>query len=188
MAYNLHLITAPTVEPVSLAELIAHARISGTAENAILTRNIAAAREVVEAITHRALITQTWELIMPLSWAQQAIDIAKPPLQSITSIKVLDWDDAETEQTASTYLALTKTTPGRVLLKDGESWPTSDRDIDNFIIRFVAGYGDTSADVPQKLREAVLEVATRITENRGDEELVIKDIVLSLNQFIVMSA
>jgi len=59
---RLNLLSGPAVEPVSEAEAMAHVRISGEEEIALLHGHIRAAREAVEAWTGRALISQSWRL------------------------------------------------------------------------------------------------------------------------------
>lgn len=51
---------APTSEPITLAEVKAHARVSHARDDAYLSALIAAARRKAELDTGRALITQTW--------------------------------------------------------------------------------------------------------------------------------
>src|SRR5690242_18760477 len=60
-----YLIAGPGEEPVSLAEAKAFARIDGSDEDALVGALIAAARLHVESLTGRALITQTWRLVLP---------------------------------------------------------------------------------------------------------------------------
>jgi len=84
---RLRLKTAPAVEPVTLEEAKAHLRVDGGDENALITALIATARMLGERETKRAFITQTWQ--MYLDKAEAEIEIPKPPLQSIESIKLI---------------------------------------------------------------------------------------------------
>lgn len=56
----MHLLTAPTVEPVTVAEAKLAARIDGTEFDAQLPGMIAAARQLAEQATGRQLMAQTW--------------------------------------------------------------------------------------------------------------------------------
>lgn len=60
----LKLLTAPTAEPVTLADAKLHCRIDDTAQDAWLTVAIAAARRHAEMVTRRALVTQQWKVVL----------------------------------------------------------------------------------------------------------------------------
>jgi uncharacterized phiE125 gp8 family phage protein len=175
MTRNLNVVTEPTVEPVSLSTLRTHLRISGTAEDDLLSIYIESARRLVESITGRTLINTTYDQIMNLAEVGSKIEILKPPLSSVTDIKVKAWDDTEETATASTYIVVTDTMIGFVQLIDGNTWPDTDRDEMNFRIRFVGGYGATAASIPADLRHGVLIAAASFYENRGDEAAVYTD-------------
>lgn len=59
------LIAAPGAEPVTLAEAKLHARVETAADDTLISAMISAAREEAEHILGRALITQTWEMVLP---------------------------------------------------------------------------------------------------------------------------
>ncbi len=160
----LKLITAPTVEPVTVAEVKTHSRITGTDDDAYLTLLIKAARNHVENITNRALITQTWD--WTLDGGLRDVCIPKAPLQSITSVKYTD--DNGTEQTLATsyYKVDDVSEPGRVVLAYSQSWPTARQEINNVTMRFIAGYGDASTDVPDDINFAILWIVDHWYEHR----------------------
>lgn len=56
----LKLITAPTVEPILLADMKASMRVIDSYDDSFISELITASREACEQITRRALITQTW--------------------------------------------------------------------------------------------------------------------------------
>jgi uncharacterized phiE125 gp8 family phage protein len=60
------LVTPPASEPVSLAEAKLHLRVETgmTDDDTLISALIVAARQVVETITRRALITQVWKLVL----------------------------------------------------------------------------------------------------------------------------
>lgn len=177
MAYVL--ITAPAAEPVTLAEAQTQCAVDFSEHNGRLNRLIAAARARCEAVTGRALITQTWELRLD-AWPymphlcpidRYAIWLGKPPVQSITSVKYLDTAGVEqtmvsgTDYTSSIADPLTRIVPGY-----GLSWPMLRADTPDAIkIRFVCGYGDGEEDVPQDLRAGMLMLIDHLFRNTSDE-------------------
>lgn len=57
-------ITPPAIEPLSLAEAKLHLRVDMSDDDGEINDAIGAAREDCEGETHRAFITQTWQLIL----------------------------------------------------------------------------------------------------------------------------
>lgn len=160
------LITAPASEPVSLAEAKLHLRVEHAADDALITALIQAARERAEAITRRALITQTWEMYLD-EWPEQGfIRLPLPPLQSVTSAKYTDTDGAE--YTFTDWTADAASLPGRVVLNHGAAWPSVTlRPVNPIAVRFVAGYGDAAA-VPASIKAAMLLMIGHLYENREE--------------------
>lgn len=159
----LRLITAPAVEPLTLTEVKAHLRIVDSDADTLIATFLRAAVDHVDGkdgFLGRALVTQTWELVLD-KFPDIEIKIPLPPLQSITSIK---YDDgAGTEQTLATdqYAVDTVSEPGWVV--PVTSWPSTIVAINAVRIRFVAGYpADASsppnlaANVPGAIKAALL--------------------------------
>ena len=160
------LVTPPTEEPVTLAEIKDHLHISSTAEDSLLTLYAQMAREAVEAECWRALMPQTWDLYLPGWPAGGVIEIPRPPLQSVTSIKYTDDEGAVHTFAASNYRVDTASEPGRVVLAPDATWPSDALDSSNpVVVRFVAGYADASA-VHGMAKAAILLQIGEIYANR----------------------
>ena len=56
-------ITAPTAEPITLAEAKLHLRVNNSVEDALITALITASRQFVEGYTWRPLMTQTVDVV-----------------------------------------------------------------------------------------------------------------------------
>lgn len=166
---RLKLKTAPAVEPITLEEAKLHLKVDSADDNTLITALITTARQLAELETKRAFITQTWE--MYLDSAPAEIGIPKPPLQSVESIKVLDQDGNETTVDSSYYdVDKAENSPGRVNLKSGCCWPTH-RGFASFIVEFKAGYGDAAADVPEALKQGILQLIGHLYDNRDSQEI-----------------
>lgn len=160
------LITAPATEPLVVEEVRNHLRVDDNDEDLLIEGLITAVRENVEAYLRRPLITQTWDLYLD-SWpASSRIKLPLPPLQSVTHVKYTDIDDVEETLSSDDYHVDTVSTPGEIVLRYGESWPTATLRTSNpIVVRFVCGYGDAS-DVPQSIKQAMLLIIGHHFENR----------------------
>lgn len=181
------LVTAPAIEPVTLAEAKAHARIDIDDDDAYVTTLIQAARQWIEEATGRCLITQTWRLDLD-QWPIGSIEddwsgvregpitlldapfvtLKKSPCASIVSVATLDEDDASTTWAASNYyLAKRPNGYGRVVRKSGVSWPDIGVRASGAInITFTAGYGALASSVPFPLRQALMMLVAHWYETR----------------------
>lgn len=160
MADHVHtLITAPVKYPVTLAEGKAFGRVSRTYEDSQIDNFfIPAATDYVQNLIGRQMITATYELRLRY-WPSKHIVLPMPPLQSVTSVKYYDSDGVEQTWSSAEYDHDIYNEPGRIEPAYSYSWPTA-RDQQNAItVRYVAGYGDSTSDVPIQLRLAVLQLA-----------------------------
>ncbi len=157
-----------------------HLRVSGTDEDGTIAAILTAAwKYCEEVLLHRALLPQTWDLWLDEFPDEDYIEIPRPPLQSITSIKYYGTDDTEYTMTATDYFVDTKSEPGRVSLAYGKTWPSTVlRPINGVVVRFVAGYTGYSG--------TVTTAGTAVTKASGDnfntawtpgKTIVINDVV-----------
>ena len=144
--YGLTLITAPGAEPISTADAKTHLRITGSDDDTLVDRIVKKARQWCEAFTHRALIDQTWEMVMD-GFPAGAILIAKPPLDSITSIKYVDTEGNTKTWTSTLYRVDTASEPGRVTPAWGETYPSVRTVTGSVQVRLKGGYGTAGSDV-----------------------------------------
>lgn len=157
------LITAPSEEPVGVADLRAHLRIVGNGEDADLQAYGKAAREYIEGQTCRALVTQTRETVMD-DFTDCSIEFGRSPLVTITSVKYLDTSLSEQTLATSVYYTDTNTEPGSIILKDGQAWPVVGAVPSAVRIRYTAG---TTADaVTPGIKQAILFLAAWFYETR----------------------
>ena len=152
-------VTAPATEPLSLVEAKVHLRVDVADEDGLIYDLIRAAREYVEAFTHRALITQTLDDkgdSFPHNY--DPIELLKPPCASVTSVTYVNSAGATETWSPTLYTTDLPTGPqarmGRIVPAYQQYYPVT-RDVANAVtVRFVAGYGTADA-VPVGLKVAM---------------------------------
>lgn len=159
-------LTPPAIEPVSLSEAKDFLRIIVDDEDELLGTLITAARLMIEAACGRLLIEQGWRIVLDV-WPQGGeIRLPLSPLRSLTAARVHPAAGAA-EIVASTSLALVEGSDPP-LIKVAGPVPTPGRTYAAIEIDLVAGFGATRDAVPAPLRQAVLRLACRWFEHRGD--------------------
>lgn len=145
-------------------------RLTATSiEDDLLNSIITAAREHVEDITRRALLTQTWDYYLDHWPTCNYIKLPFGNLQSTDlSIKWKDTDGDETTLTLTTdYLVETNGEYcGRIVLPYGTPWPSETLYPSNPItIRFLCGW-TTAALIPDKIKSAIKLICADLYNQR----------------------
>jgi len=162
----LKVLVPPAVEPVSLDEIKLQARIDGTDEDTLLAQYIKTAREHVETILRRALITQTLQLTLD-SWWDDELELLMPPLQSVSQITYRDADGQEHTLSAASYVVDNTSDPGRIRFAYGATKPNVELYPYSAIkITYIAGYGNSASNVPEPIRQAIRMLAVHYYDNR----------------------
>lgn len=166
--YGLSVVTAPSVEPVTIQEVKDNAVIGIDDDDLLVARKITAARELAETFIKRAFISTTLRLTLDFmpSWE---FYLPRPRLVSVTSVKNLDSAGVQQTISSSDYTVDTYTEPGRITPAYGETWPTGREHTNAIEVVYVAGYGSTAASVPQAIKDAIVMTVTQWYEHRGDE-------------------
>lgn len=156
--YGLSLATAPTSEPVTLAEAKKHCEIAAEVNHhdEHLERLIQAARVYVENFTGRQICTATWDLYAD-SWPDDGLTITLPkgPIQSVSSITYVDENGATQTWSSANYVLSASREPAIIRLAYQATWPAFRFQPDAIRVRYVAGYGAATA-VPQGIKHAIL--------------------------------
>lgn len=163
---GLTLVSAPALEPISLAEAKAHLRVTSVSEDALISRLIKTARVLAETMTRRAFITQTWDLFFD-EFPSEAIYVPMPTLQEVTFVKYVDLDGNPQTLDPTIYLVDKAREPARITLAWLRFWPTYRNQANSINVRFKAGYGDNATDVAEPVRQAILLSLTNWFENRS---------------------
>ena len=157
-------ITPPSVEPLTLADVKAHLRVDRNAEDNLLASLIAVAREHLERMTGLALISQGIRLYIDRWPEAGAIEIARGPVQSVTEVRIYDVFGMETTVDLAGHAVDGNARPARLWLRNR---PAPSQAINGVEIDFIAGYGESGADVPDTLKRAMLTHIALMYEFRG---------------------
>jgi len=144
-------------------------RLTATSvEDDLLNAIITAAREHVEDITRRAIITQTWDYFLGQFPSVDYIKLPFGNLQSVSSVKYTDSDGDETTLTADDEYLVQQNGEqcGFIILPYGVSWPSFTAYPSHPVaIRYVVGW-TTRALVPYKIKAAILLICADLYANR----------------------
>ena len=164
------LITAPTLEPVTLVEAKKQLQLEHALDDTFVGTLITAARKYVEEICWRGLVTQTWEVVARDFSADkgEGIELPKGNLVAIASVKYVDGAGVEQTLVATTdYVPDAVSVPGRVRLAYSKSWPDARDQWDAVKIRYSVGWAPAS--VPGPLKQAILLLVSQMYEHRTPE-------------------
>jgi len=138
--------TAPARRPVSVEQVKAHSRISGTTDDAYIGLLIDAAVDHCQELQARAYITQTVTLTLHGFPTTSYIDLPRAPLQSVSSVTYTPLGESSVVLSSAAYVVDTSTEPGRIVLADGYDWPTDElSEANGLVIVYLAGYGTRNA-------------------------------------------
>ena len=180
-------LASPAIEPVTLEQIKAHARIDQDYDDTLLTMYLQSAREWCEQYLNRAIFTQRWTfnvtwappptatplvpqslITFPLNWpplVKQPVYLPRAPLVSVEEIR---WGPIYAMQVAdpTDYDVNFGVEPGYVAVKPQllPKIPQQSMSID-----FTCG-NDPTGIVPMNVRHAILTLATHYYEQRGDVE------------------
>jgi uncharacterized phiE125 gp8 family phage protein len=181
-------ITAPTYEPISAADVAEYIRVDDLAEDQLLLDGmITAARQYLEQYLSRPIATQTLEEALT-GWADPIV--LDSSLQSVTSIKYLDLNGVEQTLASNQYLVDTYSEPAQITPAYNVEFPELYAVPNNVKIRYVAGYTSGGSPdlnpMPKPLRFAMMLIIGDLYANReagGDKPYQINPTVERLLQF-----
>lgn len=121
-------------ETLSLADVKAQLRISGTSDDDALRMFIASIRHRTEQFLGKTLVTSTWEL--KLDCFGDEIQLPMDPVQSITSVQYVDDDGVTQTLSSSGYQFDSK---GRLKPSYGNEWPSTRTQYGAVTVTYIAG-------------------------------------------------
>ncbi len=159
---------APTVLPLSVAELKAQTRVDWADDDTIIERYIGAAVSYLDGysgVLGRAIINQTWKIEDRYLCTRMRLPLGDA--SAITSIKYYDADNSQQTASSSLYSLHTDSLGPFVELKSGQSWPAVYDRPDAVEILWVAGFGAAATAVPPAIVQAIALLAAHWYENRS---------------------
>lgn len=150
------IVRAPVGEPVSLAEAKLHLRVTDTAQDALISMLISAARIACETKTRQQLLHARWKLVLdrfpmagigtPLPFANDvnvpgyAAFLPHAPFVDIVSVNYLDMNGSPQVCDPSIYVVNDALTPAIIAVAFGQIWPIPLPQIGAVSFTYDAGY------------------------------------------------
>jgi uncharacterized phiE125 gp8 family phage protein len=169
MEGRIKIVTAPTVEPVTLTEALRQCHADPGTEDAWFTLAITAARVKAEEYQNRAFLQQTINYILD-GYPCLPLKLPMSPVTAVSSIKTYDTDNTEVSLDLTDFYFDYNSDPAMINLDYGKTWPTTTlRANSSIVIQYVAGYGMAASSVPSPVKMAILFLVGYWYENRGME-------------------
>ena len=168
MWFSLKETVAPQSEPITVAEVKDHLRISNNNEDDLIRSLITSERKLLEENYSIRLLTQTWEYKLD-AWPRgvDCIEIPFYPVASISSITYIDSDGNSQTWSASEYDVDVDSRPPRIALDPDYSYPNLETArIKPITITLIAGYGSDGSYVPDPILSALRMMVGHRYENR----------------------
>lgn len=140
--------------------------IGFTDDDVLIDRIAATCEGMIEAMTGRALITQTWSLSVAGPDRDGLIELPRVPVASLSEIAYFDASETLQTATLADFTLIGGTDRALVKPIDGKAWPSRYNRPDALRVTYVAGYGATAAAVPPGLMTAAEMIVAHLYRNR----------------------
>ena len=162
------LTTPPTAEPIVLADVKTHLRLTITDDDAYITSLITAARRAIESRYGLCLMRQSWALFSDVWPVDRIFKIPLWPILSVDGLTSYADDDTATAIDPTSYFLDVALRPTRVALRQGRVFTQPARTINGLKLAFTAGFGLDATFVPQEIKLALMATIADWYQNRGD--------------------
>ena len=164
MYRSLKVVTPSGVPLFTTAEAKDFLKVDTTADDTLIDNLVLAATESCQIYTNQYFFKTVVEQYSD-TWVN-IYTLYKSPVSSITHIKYYDSDDTEQTLSSSNYILDDVSKPARIGLAVDATLPDLADRINAVHVNYSVGYGTTSADVPQGIKQAVLLTLGNWYENR----------------------
>ena len=158
------LLTPPSAEPWTVAEAKSFLRVEHDDDDAIVAALIAAARSHVEALTRRALLTQTWRFVLDAWPPDGRVALRMGPLRSLIAARVFDHANNAGAIDVGSFVV---DTAAGIIASPCWALPLPGRPSAGIELDVELGYGAGASDVPDALRHSIRMLVAHWYENRG---------------------
>lgn len=159
-------ITPPLAEPLALDDAKTFLRVTGDHEDALIGALIAAARERVEALTGKALVTRRVAERREGWPSGGVVRLGLSPVSEIHAVRAIDSEGAALAVDAARWRADLTADPPRVVLT-GAVPVTAGAAFQAIEVEYSAGYGEAGEASPASLRQAVRDLTEHFYERGG---------------------
>lgn len=154
----------PAGEPLSLAEARQFLRVEHADDDTVIAALIAAARAHVEALTRRALLTQTWRFVLDAWPADGRIAPRIGPLTSLLAVRIFDAGGVAHALEVESFVV---DRAANVIAAPCWALPVPGRAVAGIELDVICGFGALAGDVPADLIHALKILLAHWYDNRG---------------------
>ncbi len=177
-------VTAPTIEAITVAQASDHVRVDSTADQEYIAALIPVGRQYVEDMTGKVCSRATFRVVAA-SWSDLGgltLPIMRAPLVAVTSVKYYaSGSTTQTTMDTADYTVCTATEPGSITIATAPAVATRPDAIE---IVFTAG-PERPEQSPPALRHAIKMMVAHLYEERAPVSVQeLKEIPHSLHALI----
>ena len=165
---------APSVEPITLTEAKAYMKVDYTNDDTLIEDVlIPSARQMVEKMINKSLITQTLKAYY--TSFGEVVHLPYSPVQSVSSVKRIQQNTSTTLTVDSDYYVQGLDEKFLIISSPysfshlGHS-PSDSLTATELQVEYIAGYGAAASDVPAIIKEAIRKIVAFNYENRNEDE------------------
>lgn len=163
----LELLEAPATTPVTLTEVKDQLRVEHTDDDTLINRliSVAVAYTDVQGALGHAMISQKWGQWID-STPPASVKLILGPVIQVNAVKYYDTNGDLQTDTLTNYEVTGTSFASYVSPKEGFNWPETQDRSDAIRIEYTIGYGETTADIPETLRHALMMLIGHWYDNR----------------------
>lgn len=162
-------VTQPQQEAVSVEEIKAYLGLADAGQDILLASIVKAAREMAERQSGRVFVNRSLEAVFECF--DREFLLPGSPLVNVTSITYINEDGTEVTVDPAEYTVDTVSLVGRIVFRDWQYYCPA-QIAAPVCVRYVAGFGDTAASVPENIKLAIKQVAADAFEHRESQSEV----------------